>query len=241
MLIALTRSDIVGVSILSAGLLFSIGRKKLTVPAALTGAILGWIIYAGAGYTGLAMLTAFFILGTAATSWKKAAKRPFKTDEGPHSTRHTGQVIANAGTAALIGSVLLLVPGHQTFLTIMLASAISAATADTLSSELGMVYGRRCYNILTGKPDKKGLDGVISLEGTLIGVLGSVIIAGIYALGYCDHSIISFLIIVLAGTIGNLTDSVLGATLERNHILSNDGVNFFNTLTAALVAGALSA
>ena len=237
----LTPGDIVVLSILSAGLLFSIGRKKLTTPAALTGAILGWIIYAGAGYTGLAMLTAFFILGTAATSWKRETKRPFKTDEGPHGTRHTGQVLANAGTAALIGSVMILLPGQQVFEKIMLASAMSAATADTLSSELGMVYGRRFYNILTGKPDKKGLDGVISLEGTLIGILASAFIAGIYALGYRDYSISSFLVIVLAGTIGNLTDSVLGATLERNHILSNDAVNFFNTLTAALVAGALTA
>ena len=50
----------------------------------------------------------------------------------------------------------------------------------------------------------------------------------------------AILTITVAGTIGNLADSVLGATLERAGVLSNDGVNFFNTLTAALVAGCLA-
>ena len=39
------------------------------------------------------------------------------------------------------------------------------------------------------------------------------------------------------GTVGNLTDSVLGATLERQQRLSNNAVNFLNTLVGALVAG----
>jgi uncharacterized membrane protein len=38
---------------------------------------------------------------------------------------------------------------------------------------------------------------------------------------------------------GNLADSVLGATLERQHKMGNDTVNFLNTLFAALVAGFL--
>jgi uncharacterized protein (TIGR00297 family) len=77
------------------------------------------------------------------------------------------------------------------------------------------------------------MDGVISLEGTLIGIAGSCIIAGIYALGWGWS--ISFFFIVLAGTLGNLTDSILGAVLERKGLIGNDVVNFLNTLTAAIV------
>jgi uncharacterized membrane protein len=45
--------------------------------------------------------------------------------------------------------------------------------------------------------------------------------------------------LLVAGTAGNLADSVLGATLERRGVLDNNTVNFLNTLTGALVAGGL--
>jgi uncharacterized membrane protein len=89
--------DLIVLLILLAGIIFSIGRKKLTLPAALTGAILGWLVYKGGGYTGLAMLTSFFILGTAATSWKKKEKMLIKGHAAHQQTRTAGQVIANGG------------------------------------------------------------------------------------------------------------------------------------------------
>jgi uncharacterized membrane protein len=42
--------------------------------------------------------------------------------------------------------------------------------------------------------------------------------------------------IIIAGTAGNLSDSVLGALLERKNIIGNNAVNFLNTFIAALVA-----
>ena len=42
--------------------------------------------------------------------------------------------------------------------------------------------------------------------------------------------------IVLAGTVGNLVDSIIGATWERRGVIKNDAVNFLNTLAASLAA-----
>jgi uncharacterized protein (TIGR00297 family) len=212
----------------------SIKTEKLTLSGALTGGAIAIFIFMGAGYTGIFILAAFFILGTAATVWRRKEKQHFKA-AGDHTKRNSGQVLANGGVAAMAGILAWFIPSQTELLRIMMAAGLASAMADTLSSELGMVYGRRFYNIITFKKDKPGLDGVISMEGTLLGLAGSAIIAVIYALGFGWD--VRFLIILIAGTIGNLADSVLGALLERKHYLNNDAVNFLNTLIAALVAG----
>jgi uncharacterized membrane protein len=74
---------------------------------------------------------------------------------------------------------------------------------------------------------------VISLEGTIIGIVGSFLVALVTSLGYGWG--VHILWIVIAGTVGNLTDSLLGATMERRGLLPNDLVNFLNTLVGAVV------
>ena len=195
------------------------------------------MIFSGAGYTGIGMLAAFFILGTLSTAWGKKEKLRFKEKGDQAGIRNAGQVLANGGVAAIMGVLVYFVPAKTELLRLMIAGSLASAMADTLSSELGMIYGRRFYNIITRKRDERGLDGVISLEGTLIGVFGSIIISIIYSLGFgWDNKI---LIVIFAGTAGNLADSVLGALWERKRYLNNDAVNFLNTLIAALVAGIL--
>ncbi len=217
-------------------MLLSVWARKLTLPAALVGGVIGYFIFIGAGATGIAMIVAFFILGTAATSWKMERKQLQTIAERDKGKRRAGQVLANAGVAGLLGMMVLLFPQQKIILQLMMASSFSSATADTLSSELGNVYGRKFYNILTLQKDERGRNGVISAEGTVIGFLGSILIAVVYSIGFGWG--FSFLWIIIAGTIGNLSDSILGATLERNNIIKNNAVNFLNTLVAA-VAGAV--
>ncbi|WP_224751163.1 DUF92 domain-containing protein [Mucilaginibacter pankratovii] len=203
--------------------------RKLTLAGTLTGGLVAICIFMGAGLPCILMLAAFFIMATIATSWKKSLK-----GKSHPEIRNTAQVLANGGLAALCGLVMWLVPVQGYPLLILLAAALSSATADTLSSELGTVYGRRFYNIISFKPDEKGRDGVVSLEGTLIGIAGSAVIAFIYVL-FLGWSPV-FWVVVISGTAGNLFDSVLGATLERKSYIKNNLVNFLNTAFAALVA-----
>jgi uncharacterized membrane protein len=59
-------------------------------------------------------------------------------------------VLANGGVAALFGLLMLLVAGPiAPLFAVLMAAALSSAMADTLSSELGTVYGSRFYNIIT--------------------------------------------------------------------------------------------
>ena len=243
--------DLLVALFLVAGATASLFLKKLTPMAALTGAVLGAVIYAGAGIMGVTLLVVFFLIGTAATSWRKKDKLLIEGPASHQPMRHTGQVLANAGVAALLSSLAIAIPAHNRLFSLMMAAAISSAMADTLSSELGMVYGRRCFHILTLRADRRGADGVVSIEGLVLGIAGSILIAAIYGIFTIpQHSPFfplamvlpwrSFFLIVAAGTFGNLADSVLGALFERRGLLSNDLVNFLNTLLAAGFAGALA-
>jgi uncharacterized protein (TIGR00297 family) len=219
---------------ITAGMVLSVVFKKLTLLAAITGGMCAVLLTLSAGYTGLVLMTVFFLIGTLATAWQKEKKQRLKAAEADGGQRKASQVLANAGVAAIAGGLALMFPSTIDICRLMIGACFSAATADTMASELGMVYGRRFINISTFKTDQAGLDGVISLEGTLIGFAGSTVIAGIYAIGFGFGR--HFFILLLAGTVGNLTDSVLGAVLERKGLLQNDAVNFLNTLAAALFA-----
>ncbi|MBD2755060.1 DUF92 domain-containing protein [Spirosoma validum] len=221
-------------SILIVGMFLSVKAGKLNQTGALTGGVLGFAIFLGAGLTGLAMLGLFFVLGSFVTSWRLKDKVAVGLAEPNKGRRTASQAMANAGVAGILGLLAWLYPAKADLFRLMLAAGFASATADTCSSELGNVYGRRFYNILTLRPDSRGLDGVISLEGTLLGFLGSCLIAALYAIGFGWSWHVIW--ILVAGTIGNLSDSVLGATLERQGSLPNDAVNFLNTLVAAFVA-----
>lgn len=221
--------------ILLSVMIVSVAAKKLTPMASLVGGIIGVCVYMGAGFTGIAMMGAFFILGTIATSLGIKTKIEKRMAEENNGQRKATQVIANAGVAALLGLCIHFLPKHTLPLRLMMAASFSSATADTLSSELGNLWGRRFYNILSFKKDERGLDGVVSLEGTGAGVCGSFVIALIFMIGF-GWKVWFCLIIVLSGTIGNFSDSLLGAALERKGYLKNDAVNFLNTLIAAVVA-----
>lgn len=224
--------------LLGLGMTYSVRAQKLTPAGTWIGGALGLLIFLGAGYVGLALLGLFFGLGTAASVWRVADKRRLGLAEENRGRRTAGQVLANAGVAGGLGLLSWLFPTFAPLGLLMLAGSFAAAAADTLASELGNIYGSRYVNILTFRPDKRGENGVVSVEGTLLGVAGSGVIAAAYCLGYGWGPWIWWLLI--AGTTGNVVDSLLGATLERRGLLSNNVVNMLNTLAGACTAAALS-
>lgn len=220
--------------LLITGGVLSAARRKLTPGGSLTAVIVGILVYAGGRLPALAALFAFFMLATLATAHKKKKKAVIEKHRVHQEQRTVGQVLANGGVPALLGLLAWIFPAYAGTFGIMIAGALSAATADTLSSELGMVYGRSPFNILTLKKEPGGLDGVVSLQGFLFGAAGSLIIGLVYMTG--NSSLFIIAVIFFAGTIGNIADSYLGATLERRNMVTNNTVNMINTLVGAIIA-----
>lgn len=215
-------------------MLISVRLKKLTPSAAFIGGILSFCIYIESGYIGIIIMGTFFVIGVFVTSWKIEKKLKEGLAENNKGRRTAYQVIANAGVAAGVSVLSFICPQLKLNTPLLIAACFASATADTVSSELGNVYGRNFYHILSFKKSKKGANGIISLEGSVLGAIGSMFIALVYALKYGWD--MNTGIIVLAGIIGNIGDSLLGATLEEKGTISNNMVNFFNTLFALLVA-----
>jgi uncharacterized protein (TIGR00297 family) len=182
------------------------------------------------------MMATFFLLGSFATRWKMNIKEAAGFAETNKGRRSAGQVLANAGIAGALGLLACVYPDQQILFTMMMAAAFAAATGDTLSSEFGMVYGKRFYNIVSFRPDINGENGVVSLEGSLFGLAGSLLIALIYCFAFGWKGLLP---VVIAGLAGNLADSILGATLERRRRINNNIVNFLNTMIAATLCAVM--
>lgn len=224
--------------IILAGMLLSVKKNKLTPAAGVTGGLIAGILFIGAGYPGIILMASFFILGVIATAWKFNKKKSEGLSEGKHGRRNTGQVLANAGAAAMLSLWILFFPGEKNVLLLMIAGAFSSATADTLSSELGNVYGKNFFHMLTFKPMQRGENGAVSVNGFLFGLLGSAIIALIFML-ISGWNFSQLIIIIIAGTIGNIADTIMGLSLEYEKLISNNIVNFLNTAVGAATAGVL--
>ncbi len=225
--------DIFILSTLLLTAILCIRFRKLTVAGALWAMLLGMVLHYGAGFSVLVLLAVFFLSATAATAYHKKEKAAMLGKLVHEERRNAWQVLANGGVPMLAGLLALLYP-EKFNAGVLIAAALSSATSDTLSSELGMVWGKRFFNITTFRKEAPGADGVVSVEGTLAGLLGAGMIATVFYL--FNGGVTAFFIIIASGIAGNLTDSLLGAWFERKQLLGNNAVNFLNTLVAAGVA-----
>ena len=227
-------SDTLVFIVIVAAIGVSVASGKIDRAGGVAGGLITYVLFLGSGWLGVILIGAFFVLGTLASHWKQSRKTALGVAEERGGQRGWRNVVANAGVAALVAFMSWphLVPTDTAQL--LVSACFAAALSDTWSSELGNVYGSRFYNVLTGKADQRGRDGVVSIEGSVAGVLGSAVIAGVY--GLYSASLTGAITVWVAGMVGNLMDSVLGATLERKGTIGNHAVNFLNTLTAVLLA-----
>jgi uncharacterized protein (TIGR00297 family) len=198
------------------------------------GFVVGFLIYAFLDWRGYLLLLAFFVIGSACTKLgyrKKEAAKLAQENKGRRGARHA---LANAGVATACAVFAALTP-HPVLFALAFAGAFATAAADTSSSEIGQLIGRRTYLATNLRPVPRGTEGAVSLEGTLTGIFASALIASLGAgLGLFPWQ--GVLPVVFAAFVGTTFESVVGAALERRQLLDNEALNFLNTLVGALVA-----
>lgn len=170
------------------------------------------------GWPAIFSLLVFFF--TAQLAGKIAKKKGYH-----HERRGISNVLGNglAGLMALsIGSPL------------GFFAAISAALSDTMSSEIGRLSKEKPILLTTLRPVTAGEDGAVSLLGLSAGLVGAAIMGLLY--GFFMTSINGAIIITIAGFVGNLADSVIGALFERNGIGNNTVTNFVGSVAGMMMA-----
>ncbi|MGB7267219.1 MAG: DUF92 domain-containing protein [Terracidiphilus sp.] len=222
--------------------------RAATPAAALTGALItASLMFSTVDFpyepwhTALIPTLAVSALALIATRVGRAKKERLGTAEHRRG-RSASQVAANLGAAMLASNGLTqrwFIDSEFAHTTLvarpvfaMGLAALAEAAADTVSSEIGQVFGRRPRMITTFRAAEPGRNGAVSLVGTLAGIVAAAIVAG--AGTWALRGDWNLFAVSCGGAVfGLLFDSLLGGTLENLGWLNNDAVNFLSTASAS--------
>ena len=224
---------LLGLGLNLAVALLALAAGSIDLGGAVSAVVIGTVITAGLGVGGFAVMVAFFVLGSLATrlGYRMKAARGIAQEKG--GARGWRNAWANGGVPAFLAALAgtIAVPLHD-LLVLAYAAAVATAAADTCSSEVGKAYGRRTFLVTSLRPVAPGTEGAVSLEGTLGGLLGGLVVA-FTGMAFGLYGAREAMLVGAAGLLGSLAESVLGTVAERKGWMGNDLLNATNTAIGA--------
>lgn len=186
----------------------------LSFSGMVTAILIGTVIFGFGGLPWAALMIAFFISSSGLSKLFSARKQALSVKYEKGNTRDWGQVFANGAIGAFIALASLLFP-DASWPFLAFAGTIATVNADTWATELGILSPTPPRLITTGKPVATGTSGGITLVGTLATLGGGAFITltGL-AFSPAARSFGFAVAVSLAGLVGSLVDSLLGATLQ---------------------------
>lgn len=137
----------------------------------------------------------------------------------------------------ILAILTYLIPAAIVPIQVGFVASLATKLSDTFGSEVGKAYGKTTYLVTTLKPVPRGTEGAVSLEGTVAGIVGSILIV---MLGIFTNLITGWKAsnaIIVSAFIANFVESYIGATYQdKVKWLSNELVNFINTTIGAILA-----
>lgn len=231
-----------------------------------TAFFVGFIVLTFGDWTWLSILITFLLVAGISTRYRYEQKEEMGAAESQRGARSWQKVLAN-GAVVTVSAMFFGVTDHPVFAVAFLG-AISTSAADTLATELGLLYPHEPKLITDlSRTVRPGTSGGITLLGEVASTFGALVIGvAAWSTGFTGIASSSVVAICLAaGLTGSTVDSLLGATVQaaftcpgcnrttekRSHCgystalvsgtrwVDNDTVNFLSTIAGSAVAAFL--
>lgn len=191
----------------------------ITIDAVLPVIILGTAIFGFGGWILTIAVVVFFITGSLFTRLNH--DRVPKDELEGYETRRDGlQVWANGFWIAIF-CIFWFLTDVELFLAAAFA-VVAVATADTWATEVGLRNPGRTISLISGRAVKPGTDGGVSLKGTLFSLLGALLIGFFASQGVGQNPVWIMGAITLAGFLGCIIDSYMGAIYQSGENLKSE-------------------
>lgn len=200
--------------LLIAGLIlyFAYKARAITQDGIIAALLTAMTLYSFGGSWLGASLLAFFVSGSAVSRLNNAEKKEAEKSQEIGGTRNWKQVLCNSLPACILMWIFLWNPEQK--LLLLAFAVFSSAAADTFASEIGMLSKGKVFNILNGKPVRRGLSGGVSWAGLGAGLLGSFLMS-LFALPQFGWK--GFLFVAGIGFVSSLIDSIIGAAFQKKY------------------------
>jgi len=255
--------------------IYAFQKRQLTESGTVAAMFVGMTVYAFGGWQFFLLLVSFFFSSSVLTRFKAKSKESVYEEFAKGGERDFWQVAANGVLPAAFSVFHFLYPSPQSFYAFV--AVLAGATADTWATELGIISRVKPYLVTTARRVPPGTSGAVSLFGLAVSFLGGAFVGLTAWLLVKAGSAVSANAVLLqafpvigwgvpvlwfgvAGLVGSMADSFLGATLQKMYycpkcgketerqlhkcgtktsflkgyrLVDNDVVNFLSCLVAA--------
>ncbi|XP_063826302.1 transmembrane protein 19-like [Ostrinia nubilalis] len=235
-------------------------KKSVNVSGAVFGFLVGLVLTLS-NFCFLAALFTFFMTSSKATKLGSHIKKKIEEEFKEGGQRNWIQVLCNGGMATQLGLLYLLDVGaserpidfvkdyRASWLSMGVLGVFACCNGDTWASELGTVLAKTDPILITTfKKVPKGTNGGVTPIGIFFSIVGGFIIGISYYLAILYFSEKAtwansppqwpvILYGALAGFVGSVIDSIMGATVQYSGLDKNGKIVSHSSLTTKHISG----
>jgi len=224
---------LVGLIVVGGFGILSMKIKAVNFSGLIAGLVVGLSVWIFGGWPWFVLILTFHLVAAQFTHFKYEYKRKLGVAEAKHGARAWGNVFANGGIPAIFAIFERIYPIYSgqsaDVFFAAFVGAISTTTADTLATEIGLLYPRE-PRLITSLEKKvpPGTSGGVSPLGEVAIVGGGLLIGCVaWLLAITTNlvpsqGILSFgpnllIVCMVSAFAGSTIDSVLGATVQSSY------------------------